>query len=146
ARPGWVSACQEAACLFFFLNDEGADGPGDAKRFSQQEAQDGDSGGMNHRRHGEEREENAVAHEHHLIAILPTAGAERKSRKSRSGVTGSSLISTPSGASASAMALATAAGAPMVPPSPTPLKPPSVVGEGWSRWITSMGGTSPAVG
>ena len=68
------------------------------------------------------------------------------SRKSRWGVSGSSVISTPSGASASAIAFATAAGAPIVPPSPTPLKPPSVVGDGRSRWCTSIAGTSEAVG
>src|SRR3989442_8904041 len=69
-----------------------------------------------------------------------------RSRNSRSPVTGSSVISIPSGARASATALATAAGAPIVPPSPTPLKPPSVVGEGRSTWWTSIAGTSPAVG
>src|SRR5207249_9554892 len=46
--------------------------------------------------------------------------ARPMSRKSRSGLTGSSATSIPSGASASATALAMAAGAPMVPPSPLP--------------------------
>src|SRR6266436_4242642 len=56
-------------------------------------------------------------------------GARPRSRKRRSGLTGSSAISIPSGASASAIALAMAAGAPMVPPSPMPRKPPSVTGD-----------------
>src|SRR5262249_19255313 len=54
-------------------------------------------------------------------------------RKSRSGLAGSSATSIPSGESASAIALAMAAGAPMVPTSPMPRKPPRVMGDGVSR-------------
>src|SRR6266540_5173240 len=79
----------------------------------------------------------------HYRAVLALAAS---SRKRRSGVTGSSVISIPSGARASATALAMAAGAPMVPPSPTPLKPPRVDGDGCSRCITSTHGSSAAVG
>ncbi len=59
--------------------------------------------------------------------------APSRSRKSRSGLTGSSATSIPSGDRASAIALAMAAGAPMVPPSPMPRNPPSVTGDGVSR-------------
>ena len=52
----------------------------------------------------------------------------------------------PSGASASDRALAIAAGAPIVPPSPMPRKPPSVDGDSASRWTVSIGGISPAAG
>ena len=45
-----------------------------------------------------------------------------------------------------ATALATAAGEPMVPPSPMPRKPPSVVGDSASRCTTCIGGISHAVG
>jgi hypothetical protein len=48
--------------------------------------------------------------------------------------------------SASATALAMAAGAPMVPPSPIPLAPVSENSQGVSRWSISMGGISVVVG
>src|SRR5437660_4666394 len=60
--------------------------------------------------------EHEVAHAAH--GRFSTA---RSAARMRCGVAGISLISTPNGASASLMALSTAAGAPMVPPSPTPL-------------------------
>src|SRR6185437_6977358 len=46
--------------------------------------------------------------------------ALRKAARMRWGVAGISLISTPNGESASLIALTTAAGAPIVPPSPRP--------------------------
>ena len=46
--------------------------------------------------------------------------ALRKAARMRWGVAGISLISTPNGESASLIALTTAAGAPIVPPSPSP--------------------------
>ena len=49
--------------------------------------------------------------------------AARSSCRIRCGVIGISKIPTPNGASASETALSTAAGAPIVPPSPTPLAP-----------------------
>src|SRR6516162_2418656 len=68
------------------------------------------------------------------------------SRNRRSGVIGSSKISIPNGASASARALAMAAGAPIVPPSPIPRKPSTVDGASVSRWTVDIDGTSVAVG
>ena len=47
--------------------------------------------------------------------------AARSAARIRCGVAGISSIATPNGASASLMALTTAAGAPIAPPSPTPL-------------------------
>ena len=52
--------------------------------------------------------------------VLPGADLEAHLPKMLSGVIGNSVISMPRGANASATALATAAGAPMVPPSPMP--------------------------
>src|SRR5262249_2401597 len=74
------------------------------------------------------------------------ARADSIRRNNRSGVTGSSLISMPSGDSASLTAFAIAAGEPIVPPSPMPRKPPSVVGDSDSRWTTRIGGISHADG
>src|SRR2546430_8256918 len=59
---------------------------------------------------------------------------------------GSEITFTPRSLTASATALAMAAGAPMVPPSPMPLWPPGVSGEGVSRWPRMKDGTSAAVG
>jgi hypothetical protein len=78
--------------------------------------------------------------------IFSRARAASIRRNKRSGVTGSSLISMPSRDSASLIAFATAAGEPMVPPSPMPRKPPSVVGDSDSRCTTCIGGISHAVG
>jgi hypothetical protein len=44
------------------------------------------------------------------------------------------------------LAFAIAGAGAMVPPSPTPLTPVLVAGLGSSRWISSTGGTSVAVG
>ena len=52
----------------------------------------------------------------------------------------------PSGASASATALATAAWAPIAPPSPMPLNPPGFVDESVSMCPISISGTSVVVG
>lgn len=49
------SALEEAACLVFFLDDEGADGAADAQCVAQQKAENRDAGDVNHRRDGEER-------------------------------------------------------------------------------------------
>ena len=49
-------------------------------------------------------------------------------------------------ASASLTALSTAAGAPIVPPSPMPLAPVSLCADGVSRWTISTGQSSAAVG
>ena len=60
-----------------------------------------------------------------------------------SGVTGSRVMSTPNGESASATAFTTAGVEPIAPPSPTPLKPPGP-GLGVSMWPYSITGTSVA--
>src|ERR1051326_8638317 len=62
------------------------------------------------------------------------------------GVKGVAVIFTPNGLSASATAFATAAGAPMVPPSAMPLNPPGIVGSGDSRCSMRTFGISSAVG
>src|SRR5207302_1978697 len=67
----------------------------------------------------------------------------------RSTVSGASRESTtlaPRWARASSTALAMAAGAPIVPLSATPLKPPGTWGAGVSRWYSSGVGKSVAVG
>ena len=56
--------------------------------------------------------------------VLPrdaARGAARSAARMRCGVAGNSSIDTPNGASASLIALTTAAGAPIAPPSPRPL-------------------------
>src|SRR3954470_590285 len=53
----------------------------------------------------------------------PFSLAARMAARTRSGVAGISNSSTPRGASASQIALITAAGAPIAPPSPRPLAP-----------------------
>ena len=63
----------------------------------------------------------------------------------RWGESGSRVNVTPNGASASATALTTAGGAPIAPPSPTPLKPPGP-GLGVSMCPYSIDGTSAADG
>src|SRR5262249_13444698 len=55
---------------------------------------------------------------HYLLPAIPAA---RSAARMRCGVAGNSSIETPNGASASLMALTTAAGAPIAPPSPSPL-------------------------
>src|SRR5439155_21803534 len=72
--------------------------------------------------------------------------ASRSFSRMRGGVTGISKNSIPKGESASTMAFTTAAGAPIAPPSPTPLAPVIVASEMVSRWWISIGGTSAAVG
>src|SRR5204862_3576911 len=65
----------------------------------------------------------------------------------RGGVSGSSRGSTPSGASAAATALAMTPATGMMPPSPAPLAPSGLVGEGFSSSATArMVGKSLAVG
>jgi len=65
---------------------------------------------------------------------------------SRAGLAGSSVISIPSEASASLIALAMAAGTPLMELSPVPFAPKGVKGEGVTRCAVSTWGTSPAVG
>ena len=80
-------------------------------------------------------------------SITPRAAAARISSRRRDGRSGSDLISTPSGASASATALATAPPAATMPSSPAPLTPRGLVGEGSSsRTHSSSGGMSTAAG
>ena len=88
----------------------------------------------------------STASEHDDWARRYRRGAASTSVASRSGVIGSSAMVTPSGASASSTALASAAGAIMRPPSPPPFTPYSVKGEGVSTCPISMRGTSWAVG
>src|SRR5262249_40991078 len=63
----------------------------------------------------------------------------------RCGESGRRVTTTPSGASASATAFTTAGGAPIAPPSPTPLNPPGP-GLGVSMCPYSIAGTSAAPG
>src|SRR5262249_4222990 len=81
-----------------------------------------------------------------LIHDRAAARATSTRVATRSGVIGSSSIVTPSGASASSTALASAAGAIMRPPSPPPFTPYSVNGDGASPLPISMRGASCAVG
>src|SRR5687768_3460417 len=84
----------------------------------------------------------------HAVAYRPGPGPPSRpsARSTRSGVMGWSEISAPNGASASLTALRMAAGAPVVPASPAPLKPPAIDGAGVSRWWSSNAGRSAAVG
>src|SRR5919197_1516803 len=66
--------------------------------------------------------------------------------QSRVGDMGSSVILTPSGASASLTALAITAGTVMELDSPSPLDPSGVSGEGETTWAMSITGASEAVG
>src|SRR5262249_50334365 len=63
-----------------------------------------------------------------------------------SGLTGVALNSTPNGDSASQIALAIAAGGATAPPSPTPLTPSGLSGDGVCWCAIAMSGTSLAVG
>src|SRR2546425_12099573 len=64
----------------------------------------------------------------------------------RAGVTGVSVMRTPNDASASSIALAMAAGGEMAPPSPSPLAPSGLRGDGNSRWTVSIGGGAAGLG
>src|SRR5262245_23956885 len=70
----------------------------------------------------------------------------RSSARILCGVAGISSISTPNGDNASLIALITAAGAPMVPPSPRPLARVTEFWLGVSMWWSSISGISWAVG
>src|SRR5271165_5614600 len=72
--------------------------------------------------------------------------ADRIASRMRSGLSGSRLGSTLKGESASATALAMATGGAIAPPSPTPLTPSGLSGEGEWRWMSAMAGISHAVG
>ena len=69
-----------------------------------------------------------------LIARFAHAAARRSAVRiachSRSGVTGMSICSMPSGASASTIALTSAGGAPIAPASPAPFRPSGLVRHG----------------
>src|ERR1700676_4496231 len=77
-------------------------------------------------------------------SLAPRAAAMAASK--RRGLTGQLVTSAPSGRKASLIPLRIAAGGPMVPPSPMPLTPNSVFGEGEVVWIISTAGISPAPG
>ena len=68
----------------------------------------------------------------------PFCSASRIMPRSTLGVSGSESTLMPSGLSASSTAAAMAGGAPMRPPSPPPLMPYSVKGDGVSTWPTRM--------
>src|SRR5215467_3028538 len=80
--------------------------------------------------------------------LKPRSGAPaaRSAAWMRCGVAGNSSIETPNGDSASLIALRTAAGAPIAPPSPNPFALVTDAPVGVSRWWTSIGGISRAVG
>src|SRR5262249_59008283 len=63
-----------------------------------------------------------------------------------SGLIGVVLNSAPNGDSASQIALAIAAGGATAPPSPTPLTPTGLSGDGECWWTIAMSGMSLAVG
>ena len=69
------------------------------------------------------------------VAQAAVAWASRINVRSRRGVIGSASTLTPSGCSASSIAEQIAGGAPMRPPSPPPLIPYSVYGDGVSTWL-----------
>src|SRR5260370_28960410 len=71
---------------------------------------------------------------------------ERTAATIWSGLIGVALSSTAKGARASQTALAIAAGGATAPPSPTPLTPSGLSGEGECWWIIIRSGTSVAVG
>src|SRR5271156_6571531 len=78
--------------------------------------------------------------------IIPSPFRARIARTSCSGLTGVALTSTPNGAKASQTALAIVAGGATAPPSPTPLTPSGLSGEG-EYWCTIViEGMSVAVG
>src|SRR5438477_5841011 len=80
---------------------------------------------------------------HPAVDLHPAA---RSAARMRCGVAGISSIATLKGDSASLTALIIAAGAPIAPPSPRPLAPVSEEAAGVSRWCSSIGGISRAVG
>src|SRR5712691_11673212 len=82
------------------------------------------------------------SHLHPLVATRCSLAATR--RRTRSGLRGVSRTHTPNGRRASSTAFAIAAGGAMAPPSPTPLMPRGLRGEGYSRWISSISGISVA--
>ena len=75
------------------------------------------------------------------VRTCPRAEAARSAARMRCGVAGNSSIDTPNGDRASLMALTTAAGGPIAPPSPSPLalvrELPSTFPDGGSRWAES---------
>src|ERR1700730_14114019 len=82
----------------------------------------------------------AVHRESDVLSFAHCAShpASRSNCKIRCGVIGISKIPTPNGASASETALSTAAGAPIVPPSPTPLASSTTTNRSISTWPVAM--------
>src|SRR5215470_11950584 len=79
-------------------------------------------------------------------AFAPFPFAARIVSHTRSGVAGISIVSTPSGDSASITALITVGGAPIVPDSPMPLTPSGLVLHGTSSRLASKRGVLSARG
>src|SRR4029077_19935550 len=77
---------------------------------------------------------------------LPRASAAHSAARMRCGVAGTSSIETPNGDSASLIALSTAAGAPIAPPSPNPFALVTDACVSVAKWWISIAGTSRAVG
>src|SRR5262249_22544253 len=80
--------------------------------------------------------------------LKPPSGAPAAPRAAsvRCGGAGKSSLESAQGDSASLIALRTAAGAPIAPPSPNPFALVTDAPVGVSRWWTSIGGISRAVG
>src|SRR5262249_20147650 len=85
---------------------------------------------------------------HHVVerSRLHVVFAASMSPTTTDGPSGVRVTRTLTGASASSTALAMAAGGEMAPPSPMPLMPKGLRGEGYSRCTVSMAGSSIAVG
>jgi hypothetical protein len=80
------------------------------------------------------------------MSMINPVEQSRIARQIFSAVTGMSIWATPNSDSASTMALTTAAGAGVVPPSPPPLAPIRLVFVGTSLWPTANSGKSSARG
>src|SRR5205823_12896504 len=78
--------------------------------------------------------------------LVAQGRASRSFSRMRGGVTGISKNSTPKGESASTMALTSAAGAPIAPPSPTPFARVTLASDSVTWCWISISGTSAAVG
>src|SRR5262249_22482002 len=99
-------------------------------------------GAANHASEIDARTAGKATHDRHGCRCWrPASRAE-----SRAGVTGYSLIRTPKGASAFAIAETIAPAAGTQPDSPTPLTPSGLSREGNSANVTSISGTSVALG
>src|SRR5262249_40359343 len=91
--------------------------------------------------------EDAGASIHHPLQDLEARLTASIMPHTRGGDNGRSWIATPSEASAAATAFAITPPTGMMPPSPAPLAPSGLFGDGYcSNAITRMSGNSPAVG